>query len=130
MPTSEERLRVLQLIQDGKISAEEGIRLLESLDTAAQANAGKPAGTSVATGRGARWFRVRVTDTGTGKTRVNVRLPVNVLSAGMKMGARFSPEVEGLDMDQLMGLIQAGATGQVLDVVDEQDGEHVEVFLE
>lgn len=130
MPTSEERLRVLQLIQDGKISAEEGIRLLESLDTAAQANSEKPAGTSVATGRGARWFRVRVTDTGTGKTRVNVRLPVNVLSAGMKMGARFSPEVEGLDMDQLMGLIQAGATGQVLDVVDEQDGEHVEVFLE
>ena len=28
MPTSEERLRVLQLIQNGKITAEEGIRLL------------------------------------------------------------------------------------------------------
>ncbi len=130
MPTSEERLRVLQLIQDGKISAEEGIRLLESLDSASQIAAGKLAGTSQPTGRGARWFRVRVTDTTTGKTRVNVRLPVNVLSAGMKMGARFSPEVEGLDMNQLMELIQAGATGQVLDVTDEGDGEHVEVFLE
>lgn len=130
MPTSEERLRVLQMIQDGKISAEEGIRLLESLDSVAQAGTEKNAGTAAVTGRGARWFRVRVTDTGTGKTRVNVRLPVNVLSAGIKMGARFSPEVEGLDMDQLMGLIQAGATGQVLDVIDEQDGERVEVFLE
>lgn len=130
MPTSEERLRVLQLIQDGKISAEEGIRLLESLDTAAQAGGSKPGGMPVTPGRGARWFRVRVTDTGSGKTRVNVRLPVNVLSAGMKMGARFSPEVEGLDMDQLMSLINAGATGQVLDVVDEKDGERVEVFLE
>lgn len=129
MPTSEERLRVLQLIQDGKISAEEGIRLLESLETAAQAGGSKPGG-AVTSGRGARWFRVRVTDTGSGKTRVNVRLPVNVLSAGMKMGARFSPEVEGLDMDQLMSLINAGVTGQVLDVVDEQDGERVEVFLE
>lgn len=130
MPTSEERLRVLQLIQDGKISAEEGIRLLESLDSAAQAAAAKPAVTTQSMERGARWFRVQVTDTQTGKTRVNVRLPVNVLSAGMKMGARFSPEVEGLDMNQLMELIQAGATGQVLDVVDELDGEHVEVFLE
>jgi hypothetical protein len=46
------------------------------------------------------------------------------------MGARFSPEVEGLDMDQLMSLINAGVTGQVLDVMDEQDGERVEVFLE
>ena len=130
MPTSEERLRVLQLIQDGKISAEEGIRLLESLETAAQAGGSKPGGEPVAPGRGARWFRVRVTDTGSGKTRVNVRLPVNVLSAGMKMGARFSPEVEGLDMDQLMSLINAGVTGQVLDVMDEQDGERVEVILE
>lgn len=130
MPTSEERLRVLQLIQDGKISAEEGIRLLESLDSAALAAAAKPAGAPVASCRGARWFRVRVTDTNTGKTRVNVRLPVNVLNAGVKMGARFSPEVEGLDMGQLMNLIQAGATGQVLDVIDDEDGEHVEVFLE
>ena len=61
---------------------------------------------------------------------MNVRLPVNVLSAGMKMGARFSPEVQGLDMNELMTLIQSGATGQVLDVVDEQDCERVEVFLE
>ena len=130
MPTSEERLRVLQLIQAGKTSAEEGIRLPESLDTAAQAGGSKPGGMQATPGRSARWFRVRVTDTGSGKTRVNVRLPVNVLSAGMKMGARFSPEVEGLDMDQLMSLINAGATGQVLDVVDEKDGERVEVFLE
>jgi DUF4097 and DUF4098 domain-containing protein YvlB len=130
MPSSEERLRVLQMVQDGKISAEEGIRLLESLDSSAQVAAEKTAKSVGTSGRGARWFRVRVTDTSTGKTRVNVRLPVNVLNAGIKMGARFSPEVEGLDMDQLMGLIQAGATGQVLDVIDDQDGEHVEVFLE
>jgi len=130
MPTSEERLRVLQLIQDGKISAEEGIRLLESLDSAAQAASEKPGGTAIAGGHGARWFRVRVTDTNSGKTRVNVRLPVNVLSAGMKMGARFSPEVQGLDMNELKTLIQSGATGQVLDVIDEQDCERVEVFLE
>ena len=130
MPTSEERLRVLQLIQNGKITAEEGIRLLESLDSAAQAASENPGRTAVAGGRGARWFRVRVTDTNSGKTRVNVRLPVNVLSAGMKMGARFSPEVQGLDMNELMTLIQSGATGQVLDVVDEQDCERVEVFLE
>ena len=131
MPTSEERLRVLQLIQDGKITAEEGIRLLESLDSAVQAASEKPGGSSaVAGGHGARWFPVRGTDTNSGKTRVNVRLPVNVLSAGMKMGARFSPEVQGLDMNELMTLIQSGATGQVLDVVDELDCERVEVFLE
>ena len=73
---------------------------------------------------------MRVTDTNTGRVRVNVRLPINVVSAGMKMGARFSPEVQGLDMDQLMSFIRSGETGQIVDVYDDEDGEHVEVFVE
>jgi hypothetical protein len=73
---------------------------------------------------------VRVTDTNTGKARVNVRLPVSVLSAGMKMGARFSTEIQGLDPSDLMQLIREGTIGKIVDVFDEKDGEHVEVFLE
>ena len=73
---------------------------------------------------------MRVTDTNTGKVRVNVRLPINVVNAGMKMGARFSTEVEGLNMDELVALINSGTIGQIVDVFDEEDGEHVEVFLE
>jgi hypothetical protein len=61
---------------------------------------------------------------------VNVRLPVSLVNAGMKMGARFSPQVDGLDRNQLMEFLQSGATGKVVDVVDDDDGEHVEVFIE
>jgi len=129
MATTEERVKILKLVQDGKISADQGVQLLEalqdSLKNKAEGPAGQPKGTQVA-----RWFRVSVTDTDTGKVRVNVRLPVNLITAGVKMGARFSPEVEGLDMDQLMTLIKAGEIGKIVDVVDEKDGEHVEVFLE
>ena len=128
MTTSEERMRILKMIQDGKITADEGSRLIQALDTH------KPASTPNTTASGAsktgRWFHVQVTDTNTGKTRVNIRLPVNLLQAGMKMGARFSPEVQGLDMDQLNQFINSGEVGKVVDVVDEEDGEHVEVFIE
>ena len=129
MATTEERVKILKLVQDGKISADQGVQLLEALQDPlkhkTEEPAGQPKGTQVA-----RWFRVSVTDTDTGKVRVNVRLPVNLITAGVKMGARFSPEVEGLDMDQLMTLIKAGEIGKIVDVVDEKDGEHVEVFLE
>jgi Asp-tRNA(Asn)/Glu-tRNA(Gln) amidotransferase B subunit len=129
MATPEERVKILKLIQDGKISASQGVQLLEALQdplrNRAESGSGLPKGTQVA-----RWFRVSVTDTDTGKVRVNVRLPVNLITAGVKMGARFSPEVEGLDMEQLMTLIKAGEIGKIVDVVDEKDGEHVEVFLE
>ncbi len=73
---------------------------------------------------------MQVTDTNSGKTRVNVRLPINLVHAGFKMGARFSPEVQGLNQEQLMELIKTGEMGKIVDVIDEQDGEHVEVFIE
>jgi len=132
MVTEEERIKILKMLQEGKLSAEEAAQLLEALEaprTAAGAETrgeGHPAGSP----KGGRWFRVRVTDTNTGKTRVNVRLPVSLITAGMKMGARFSPEVQGLDMDQLVQFIRSGETGQVVDVFDDEDGEHVEVFIE
>lgn len=132
MSVSEERLRILRLIQEGKISPEEGIQLLETMDAAAD-KAGKPSAAAAPTGpegKGGRWLRILITDTDTGKTRVNVRLPVSLVTAGVKIGARFAPEVEGLDMEQLMGYIRSGETGQILDVYDDADGEHIEVFIE
>ncbi|PKN86494.1 MAG: hypothetical protein CVU46_07440, partial [Chloroflexi bacterium HGW-Chloroflexi-8] len=80
--------------------------------------------------RTARFFRVVVTDTQTGKARVNVRLPISVINAGFKMGARFAPEVEGLNSTDLMAFIRSGTIGRIIDVYDDEDGEHVEVFLE
>jgi hypothetical protein len=35
-----------------------------------------------------------------------------------------------LDMGQLMDAIRSGEMGQIVDVMDDKDGEHVEVFLE
>lgn len=131
MTTSEERMKILNMIQEGKISAEEGMQLLNAFDQvdrkAAKAEkADKVSGSPAA----ARFFRVMVTDVDSGKTRVNVRLPISVVMAGAKMGARFSPEVEGLDMQQLMKMVESGATGKIVDVLDDEDGEHVEVFIE
>lgn len=127
MTTSEERMKILTMIQDGTISAEEGMRLLETLEEAPRPSAAQ---NRPSTPVGARYVRIRVTDTDSGKTRVNVRLPVSVVSAGLKMGARFSPEVEGLDISQLMGFIRNGETGQVIDIYDDEDGERVEVYVE
>jgi len=128
MTSSEERMRILKMIQDGVISAEDGIRLLDSIEQSGKRETEKSPTEDI--GRTARYFRVRVTDTNTGKARVNVRLPVSVLSAGMKMGARFSTEIQGLDPNELMAFIREGTIGKIVDVYDDKDGEHVEVFLE
>ncbi len=131
MASTEERMRILMMIQEGKISAAEGARLIEALDDLSETPAASPSGTkSMPTGKKPRYLRVLITDTDTGKTRVNVRLPVSLINSGMRMGAKFAPEIEGLDMEDLNSWLNAGETGQIVDIFDDNDGEHVEVFLE
>lgn len=130
MATSNERLKILKLVQEGKISAEEGIELLDLITDKGPKGKSSTPEQETPSRPNAQWFRVVVTDTNTGKTRVNVRLPVSLVNAGMKMGARFSPQVDGLDRSQLMAFLKSGETGKVVDVIDDEDGEHVEVYIE
>lgn len=131
MASTEERMRILKMIEDGVISAEDGIRLLDSIEQSVKK--APPTESPIMESdleRSARFFRVRVTDSDSGKTRVNVRLPISVINAGFKMGARFSPSIQGLETKDLMQFIRSGTIGRIIDVYDDQDGEHVEVFLE
>ncbi|BAJ62707.1 MULTISPECIES: SHOCT-like domain-containing protein [Anaerolinea] len=139
MATNEERMKILKMVAEGKITAEEADQLLEALEESERvpgaSRPGIPPMPSApemppAPGRKPRWLHVRVTDTNTGRTRVNVRLPVSMINIGLKMGSKFAPEVDGLNMDELMRMIESGEIGQIVDVTDEEDGEHVEVYLE
>ncbi len=130
---NEEKMRVLKMIQEGKISPEEGMQLMDLLDEGGSAeSAARPAKAERTAPRaeGGRWFHVRVTDLNTGKVRANVRIPLGVVSMGLRMGSKFAPQVEGLDMDELNQFISQGITGQIVDVTDDEDGEHVEVYIE
>jgi len=123
MATIEERLKILKMIEEGKLSAEEGAKLLSAL-----ASANRPLGGLGASG--AKWLRVRVTDVASGRSKATVQIPLALMDAGMKIGAHFAPEVEGVNMDQLMEALRSGMTGKIIDVTDDEDGEHVEIFVE
>jgi hypothetical protein len=119
----EEQTRILQMVSEGKITAEQGVKLLNAL-RGAKAGTGRP-------GEGSpRWVRIRVTDMATGRTRVNVNLPFSLVTAATKLGARFSPQTEDLDWEELIAAIKEGASGKIVDVEDDEGGEKVEVFVE
>lgn len=128
MASVEERMKVLKMIEEGKITAEEGAKLLAALDMGPRPGKG-PVPPPPPVGAG-RWLRIRVTDTTTGRPKVNVTIPMGLVNVGLKMGARFAPETEGLDWQQIADAINSGMIGKIIDVVDEQDGERVEIFVE
>ncbi len=124
MSTSDERMRILKMIADKQITAEEGARLLEALRSSES-----DARDQLEPSR-SRWLHVRVTDRTTGKTKTNINVPVGLVDLGLKMGARFSPEMAGLDVPTISGMLKSGYQGKIVDVDDEAGNERVEVFVE
>ena len=128
MNATDERMLILRMIEDGKISAEEGAKLLTSLG---QEPVRKPqAVVPHKKPGGAQWFKVRVSDSQTGKMKALVNLPIGLMDWGLRVGAQFAPEMEGLDLNELSEILQSGADGKIVEVIDEEDGEHVEIYIE
>ena len=129
MATVEERMKILKMVEDGKVSAEDGAKLLAALDESRRNTRSTPTPPPGTTANG-RWLHIRVTDIKNGRPKVNVNIPMGLVNVGLKMGAKFAPEVEGLDVQQIADAVNSGMTGKIIDVTDEEDGEHVEIYVE
>jgi len=79
---------------------------------------------------GPNWFRVRVTDTITGKSKASISIPMGLMEWGLRIGAQFAPEVSNVNLEELGQVLRSGVEGKIIDVVDDEDGEHVEIFVE
>ncbi len=122
MATSEERMQILQMVAGGKLSAEEGARLLKALEEGSRPKPPPPPEP--------RWFKVRITDLTTGKDKVNLSIPMKLVTVGVKMGARFAPELEGVHLEEVLAAIKDGAHGRIVDLMDKAEGERVEIYVE
>ncbi len=122
----EERAQILQMVSEGKISAEEGVRLLKAIAAHERPERTKRATDALSR----RWLRVRVFNMMTDKPQVNFSLPMGLVSLGLRLGAQFVPGLADIDMGELMTAVEEGTTGKILEVEDPEDGERVEIFIE
>ena len=127
MPAAEERLRVLKMIQNGQITANDGARLLENLreherDQVEEER--QPASQE----QHSRLFHIRVTDLKTGQQKIDMRIPWGLVNVGVNMGARFARKE--IKMEEFITAVRAGAMGKIMELVDEDDGELIEIFVE
>ncbi len=120
MPTAEERMKVLRMLEDGTITPEEAARLLKALHS----------GKSPKPGGEGRYLLIHVTDLATGEGQVNVRVPLGLVTAGMRVAERYASDVQGFDAEMLERMVESGAEGKLLDVTDEEQKQRVEVYVE
>lgn len=120
MASSAERMTILRMVEQGKISAEDGARLLAALGDR-QAAENKPR----AAFDTSRHLQVRVTDLMTNRQKVNVNIPVGLF----QLVWRWLPESAQAQMDSLQSAIDSGASGRLIEVMDQESGVRVEITL-
>jgi hypothetical protein len=87
---NEDRKRVLALLADGKITADEAERLLDAMGRSAGVGTLEPPRTASRP----KYFRVEVVsdEDSHNPTRVNVRIPIQLLRAGVRLSALIPPQ--------------------------------------
>jgi len=93
---NQDRRQILQMLAEGKITADEAERLLTALDGPG-AVAPQP-GAVIASPNRAKYLRVVVDAVdkhhGGGPVKVNIRVPMKLLRAGMRLSALIPPQAQ------------------------------------
>ena len=131
--SDDERMRILELLEQRKITASEAADLLNALDELESPRRREAQGAAApfARGRGrARWIRIRVTDVSSGRVRTNVSLPIVMVGFGLAPFARRF-RVPGLHhmADDLLEAVREGRRGTIFDVANE-GGERIEIVID
>ncbi len=123
MLSAAERKRILAMIESGRLSPEEGMELLESFRQA-------PGGEAAASPpRAGRRLRLRITDAATGQVIASARLPLSAVRLLQQAIGRFVPDLDLVDLSDWLDEAEDGE-GRILDLLEREDGQRVEIFVE
>ncbi len=144
---NEEVMKVLAMLQEGQITAEQAAQLIEALgptDNTAKSVPPLPPPPDVDAGsvNGKRKRRLRIVVTSPKGDNVNIKIPARLITAGVKVGKYFTKKTDGadaswdtngLDWDELGSavkqMIEDNDEGEIMDIVSEK-GENVKIWLE
>lgn len=122
MNQTEERLQVLNMIKEGVVTPEEGLALLEAVGEENEDVRLEPSKS------GKKWLVIRVFDPSE-KAKVNLKVPLSLATFGLKMAKKKSTDLEGIDVDEIIQMIDGGNEGSLVDI-DTENGESVKIFIE
>jgi hypothetical protein len=122
---SEERMQILEMVEDGKITAAEAMELFSALERNDQ---------EIVPKTDAKWLKVRVY-TLDDQPKVNVNIPLSLVDVGLKLAKKYDPKlkdsgIDNINIEEIMDAIKNGAEGKIVDVIDEEEQTKIKVYVE
>ncbi|AXV37593.1 MAG: hypothetical protein KO217_03865 [Methanobacteriaceae archaeon] len=122
---SEERMQILEMVEEGKINTKEAMELLDALEGNQE---------EITPKKDAKWLKVRVR-TMDDNPKVNVNIPISLVDVGLKMAKKFDPKLkesglDKIDLDEIIEAVKNGAEGKIVDVEDEENQTKVKIYVE
>ena len=120
---TEERNRILSMVETGQVSASQAAQLLDTLATRQEQTEPRPQNHTL---------RIWISDTSSRRSnmKMTATLPVPLVSLSLRMLSRFAPQLNENAVQHIMQAIERGARGRVLDVQDLEEGKRLEIFVE
>jgi SHOCT-like domain len=124
--STDERNRILNMIESGQITAAQAAQLLDTL---------VPEPEQPERQMQNRTVRIWMTDMTTNRRNMNVTatMPVYLISMSLRLLARLVSQVSQLNDGTIQNVIRAiekGTTGRLLDLQDLEEGKRLEIYVE
>ena len=121
----DERMQILEMVEEGKISPSEAKELLDALEGGQE---------EITPKTDAKWLKIRVR-TMDDNPKVNVNIPISLVDVGLKLAKKFDPKMEEagldkIDLDEIIEAVKSGAEGKIVDVEDEENQTKVRIYVE
>ena len=122
---TQERMQILKMVEEGKITSTEGLELLTAIEK--QAAEIKP-------GKRPKWLKIRV-KTKEDKPKMKLNLPLSLVDVGLKLGVAYAPQLkesglDKVDINEIIEAVREGAEGKIVDIEDEENQTKVEIYVE
>ena len=121
--STEERNRILNMIESGQITAAQAAQLLDTLLTEYEQPRAQIENRTV---------RIWLTDMSTNRRKMNMTatIPVYLVSMSLRLLARLVAQLNDSTLQHVIRAIERGTTGRLLDLQDLEEGKRLEIFVE
>ncbi|MDH4222618.1 MAG: hypothetical protein OEV55_03655 [candidate division Zixibacteria bacterium] len=121
---TEERMKILKMLEDKKINAEEASKLLEALESSEKKD-------ETFSTKGRKTLRIKVFENDLTKPKVNINVPLPLV----KFLGKIIPDIaktklnkHGVSFEQILEMVEKEQVGKLVEV--QEGNERVEIYIE